>query len=415
MFRTALSALASRATQKMLARSARHASRLVITPIVMTLLVACSGQKAAPSPFAAFVDAYIDSLCAYAPSFATAVGFHQYDNRLEDRSTASITRRTATLKWQLARLDSLRAGKLTTDDSIDATMIDGAIRSELLDHEVIQTWRENPMDYVGLGGYAVDLLMKRNFAPPVDRLKSVTARLRGVPAILVAMRANVTNPPREFADLAIRIAGGSVGFFQNDVAKWARDAAGTDTSVLHAFTAVNDSVVSTMNAATTWLKSDLLPRSHGSFAIGAQAFADKLRYDEMVDIPLDRLLALGEANLAKDHRAFVATAQQVAPGKPPQQAMASLEDEHPTAANLISSAKATLEGTRQFLIDHQIVDIPSDVRPIVAETPPYARSGTFASMDTPGAYEAKATEAFYYITPPERDWDAKHVEQHLRL
>jgi hypothetical protein len=36
-------------------------------------------------------------------------------------------------------------------------------------------------------------------------------------------------------------------------------------------------------------------------------------------------------------------------------------------------------------------------------------------MDTPGAYEAKVTEAFYYVTPPENDWDAKQKEQHLRL
>jgi uncharacterized protein (DUF885 family) len=95
--------------------------------------------------------------------------------------------------------------------------------------------------------------------------------------------------------------------------------------------------------------------------------------------------------------------------------MATLELDHPTAANLIPSAKATVEGIRQFLVDKQIVDIPSDVRPNVVETPPYARSGSFASMDSPGAYETKATEAFYYVTPPEKDWDAKHIEEHLRL
>ena len=36
-------------------------------------------------------------------------------------------------------------------------------------------------------------------------------------------------------------------------------------------------------------------------------------------------------------------------------------------------------------------------------------------MDTPGPFEAKATEAFYYVTPPEKEWDAKHKEEHLRL
>jgi uncharacterized protein (DUF885 family) len=95
--------------------------------------------------------------------------------------------------------------------------------------------------------------------------------------------------------------------------------------------------------------------------------------------------------------------------------MASLESDHPTAAGLLAATRATLEGTRQFLIDHAIVDLPSEVRPIVAETPPYARVGTFASMDTPGAYETNATEAFYYVTPAEADWDSTHVEEHMRL
>jgi uncharacterized protein (DUF885 family) len=370
---------------------------------------------AAPPSFPSFVDAYFDSLFAFAPSLATTAGLHRYDDGIEDLSAASFTRRIATLKRQLARLDTLRHGPLSSDDSIDAAMIDGAIRSELLNDEVIGVWRKNPMVYVQLAGNAVDLLMKRTFAPPGERLRSVTARLRGVPALLAAMRANVVNPPREFTDIAIRIAGGSVGFFQHDVATWARGAAGGDAAALGAFSAVNDSVVAALQGAARWLSTDLLPRSHGSFAIGATAFRAKLRYDEMVDIPLDHLLALGEANLAKDNAAFLRTAQLVAPGKTPQEAMASLESNHPTAATLLAATRATLEGTRQFLIDRAIVDLPSEVRPIVAETPPYARVGTFASMDTPGAYETRATEAFYYVTPVEADWDSAHAEEHLRL
>ena len=52
---------------------------------------------------------------------------------------------------------------------------------------------------------------------------------------------------------------------------------------------------------------------------------------------------------------------------------------------------------------------------MIEETPPYARSGSFASMDTPGPYETRATQAFYYVTPVEKDWDAQHAEEHLRL
>ena len=365
--------------------------------------------------FARFVDTYFDSLYSFSPSQGTAAGFHQYDNKVEDLSAANFARRIATLHWLQGQLDSIRSPQLALDDSIDAAMIDGAIKSELQDEEQLATWKKNPMFYVGLPGNAVDLLMKRNFASPSARLQSVTARLRGVPAVLNEMRENVVNPPKEFTDLASRIAGGSVGFFKGDVATWAKGAAGSDSATLREFTQVNDSVVASMQSAADWLKVTLLPKSRGKYAIGAKAFADKLRYDEMVDIPLASLLKIGEAQLDKDYKAFLATAQEVAPGKTPAEAMATLEAEHPTAADLIPSAKSTVEGLRQFLIDHKIVDIPSSVRPIVTETPPYARSGSFASMDTPGAYETKATEAFYYVTPPEKDWDAKHVEEHLRL
>ena len=377
-----------------------------------TSTTSASGKDPA---FANFVDTYFDSLYAFAPSSGTAAGFHQYDNKVEDLSAANIDRRIATLHAQQRQIDSLRAKQLVLDDSIDAAMIDGAIKSELQDEEQIGNWKKNPMNYVGLPGNAVDLLMKRNFASPVERLKSVTARLRGMPQVLAEMRTNIVNPPREFTDLAMRIAGGSVGFFKDDVAKWAKGAAGSDSTALREFTQVNDSVATAMQAAADWLKTTLLPRSNGKYAIGAKAFADKLRYDEMVDVPLPRLLQIGEAQLDKDYKAFVATAQEVAPGKTPQEAMETLNADHPTAANLISSANSTVKGLRQFLIDKKIVDIPSDVLPIVTETPPYARSGTFASMDTPGAYETKAKEAFYYVTPPEKDWDAKHVEEHLKL
>ena len=36
-------------------------------------------------------------------------------------------------------------------------------------------------------------------------------------------------------------------------------------------------------------------------------------------------------------------------------------------------------------------------------------------MDTPGPFETRATQAFYYVTPVEKDWDKKHAEEHLRL
>src|SRR5882724_2535527 len=222
-------------------------ARLIARTVGSALLLGCSAwwppraAAAAPTPFQTFADRYFSALYGAAPTQGTAAGFHQYDARLEDLSAGAFRDRADTLHRLLAGLDSLRAGSLSADDRIDAAMIDGAIRSELLEIETIQGWRHNPMMYVGLPGAAIDGLMKRNFAPPAERLRSATARLRRIPAVLEAMRANIVDPPKEFTDLAIRMAGGSVGFFREAVAGWGRGAAGGDTVLLRAFVAANDS------------------------------------------------------------------------------------------------------------------------------------------------------------------------------
>jgi uncharacterized protein (DUF885 family) len=362
-----------------------------------------------------FVDDYFTSLFEWSPSTATATGFHEYDSKIEDLSAAATNARISRLKELKTELGRVGSGNLTADEAIDADILDSQINAELFDLETIRTWRHNPMNYVGLPGSAVDNLIKRNFAPPPERLRSVTARLKGVPAIMSAMKANIENPPHEFTDLAFRIAHGSVGFFKGDVAMWAKDAAGGNAALLNEFNQANEAAVASLEDASGWLEKTLLPKSTGSYAIGPENFSRKLLYEEMVDTPLDRLLAIGEANLEKDYDAFIETARQIDPSKAPTEVMKSLSNEHPAESSLISDARRTVEGIIQFIRDRKIITIPSEIRPIITETPPYARSGTFASMDTPGAYEAKATEAFYYITPPEREWDANHKEEHLRL
>jgi uncharacterized protein (DUF885 family) len=135
----------------------------------------------------------------------------------------------------------------------------------------------------------------------------------------------------------------------------------------------------------------------------------------MVELPLPELLAKGQAQLAKDHAAFVETAKQIDATRSPAEVMATLSDVHPAAGDLIASVARSVEAARHFIVEKDLVTVPSEVRVKVEPTPPYARSGSFASMDTPGPYETKATEAFYYVTPVETDWDAKHQEEHLRL
>jgi hypothetical protein len=369
----------------------------------------------ASGSFSRFVDDYFDARFAYLPSQGTDAGFHQYDTKLEDRSRARIEARIAELKSLLARLERFDRSKLSPDEAVDADALEGEIRGFLLDQETLRAWESNPMGYAGLPGYAADSLIKRKFAPAAERLRSLVAREKLIPAVYAAARANLVNPPKEFTDLAIRMSKGSAGYFSGTVAQWAKEAAGADVSLWKEFERTNGLVVEAARDFASWLEKDLLPRSKGNYAIGAANFLAKMKYDDMVELPLPELLAKGEAQLAKDYAAFVETARKIDPSKTPAQVMKALSAEHPSETDLIPAVARSVENARRYLVEKDLVTIPSEVRPRVEETPPFARSGSFASMDTPGAYETKATEAFYYVTPVEREWDAKHKEEHLRL
>jgi uncharacterized protein (DUF885 family) len=400
---------------------------LVLLSLISALSLACApaappgspaGAAASPgasSDFSRFVDDYFAAKFTFEPTNGTSTGLHEYDGQLEDRSKERIDARIAELKGFLARLQAFDRSRLSFDDAIDSEAIEGQIRGDLLDFETLKIYEVNPMVYAFLPGGAVDGLMKRNFAPAPERLRSAVSRMRQIPALYAAAQANVQNPPKEFTDLAIRMTKGSAGFFEGSVAAWAKEAAGGDAALLAEFTSANAGVVRAARDFGTWLEKDLLPRSKGSYAIGEANFLAKLKYDDMVAMPLPALLAKGEAQLAKDYAAFVETAKKIDPSKTPAQVMQALSDTHPTPDQLVPSIRNSVEQARQFLIDKEIVSVPSDVRVRIEETPPFARAGGFASMDTPGPYETKATEAFYYVTPVEPEWTAEHKEEHLRL
>jgi uncharacterized protein (DUF885 family) len=294
-------------------------------------------------------------------------------------------------------------------------MIEAQVKAELFDIGELKTWQSNPMTYAGIPGSAMDAVMKRNFAPARERVRSATARLKGVPALMNALRDVTINPAPEFTELAISIAEGTVPFLKNEVAKWAHDSAAGDATLIANFDQANISAIGSIESTVNWMKAELRPRSKGNFRLGKAAYAKKLLYEEMVDLPLEKLLDIGEQNLARDYQELLATARMLNPNARPEDTVRHISDDHPQADELISAAKATLEETRQFLIAKNIVSVPSEVRPIVEETPSYARSGSFASMSSPGAFETKATEAYYFVTPVEPGWSAAEKDLHLRL
>src|SRR6202041_1375472 len=251
-------------------------------------------------------------------------------------------------------------------------------------------------------------LMERKFASPDERLRSLVSREKQMPALLAAARVNLRNPPRIYTEIAIEQLPDIVTFFEHDVPAAFTEA--TDSRLKSEFTKTNAKVIAELKSYLDWLKTDLLPRSNGDYRIGAEAFQKKLEYDEMVDTPLDKLLEIGWSDLRKNQARFNQVAKELEPNKDSAAVLEELGKNHPAPDHLLDAFRATFNGLVSFIRANHIVSIPSDVRPIVEETPPFMRATTFASMDTPGPFEKHATEAYFNVTLPDPTMTPAEVE-----
>jgi uncharacterized protein (DUF885 family) len=385
---------------------------LALGACMSTAFPAHAADETAQQQFQRVSDEYFDTVYfPNQPTVGTLTGYHQYDTQLEDYSRRNIDRWVAALQRFQKSVEAIPAGSLNQATRGDREMVLSNIRSTLLTLETIRPWEKNPDTYSSGISNSAFSLMERKFASPDDRLRSLIAREKQMPARLDEARVNLKNPPHIFTEIAIEQLPGIISFFEHDVPTAFADA--KDPALKSEFAQSNAAVITALNSYLAWLKSDLLAKSSGDFRIGAETFRKKLEYDEMVDLPLGKLLEIARADLRKNQEHFKEIAKELEPNKDPRQVLEQLGSDHPAPDQLLNSFRATFDSLVGFIRDHHIVTVPSDVRPIVEETPPFMRATTFASMDTPGPYEKHATEAYFNVTLPDPKMTPAEVEGYM--
>ena len=366
----------------------------------------------AKTAFLSASDAYFDEVYfPYQPTAGTLAGYHQYDAQLEDLSLERTNAEIAALHGYEKKIGAIPAAGLDQTTRADRELVLANIRGTLLSLEVIRPWEKNPDNYSGMVSNAAFSLMERKFASPEDRLRSLVAREKLMPGQLALARANLNNPPKVYTEIAIEQLPGIITFFEHDVPLAFAEA--KDSALNAEFASTNRAVIQALTDYLAWLKTDLLPRSNGDFRIGADAFRKKLAYEEMVDLPLDRLLEIGRANLKKNQIEFNRIAKELEPTKEPRAVLEELGQNHPAPDKLLQTFRDTFDGLIHFIKANRIVTIPSDIKPILEETPPFMRATTFASMDTPGPFEQHATEAYFNVTLPDPSMTPTEVEGYM--
>jgi uncharacterized protein (DUF885 family) len=353
---------------------------------------------------------YIKGYLTAHPLNATSLGFHEYDGKISDYSRLALDAELSRVRRFDDRLKKFDLEKLSARQSIDLRILQAAIKKQLFETHEMASFERNPMVYARAAD--VNVYIKRNFAPLEDRVRSIVLIEQQVPNIVIAAKTNL-NPvlPKAYVDVAIQIARGSAAFLRTNLVEAVADL--KDERVRAEFQDSNRKAAAALTDYAAWLEREKLPKASDDFALGEEKYRRFLSETELVDLAPDKILEIGLAKLKEEQDAFGEAAKRIDPSKSPIEVFKQIQSEHPTEEMLILDVVKDLEQIRRYITTHKLITIPSEVRPRVKETPQYRRATSFASMDTPGPFEKRATEAYYYVTPPESDWSDQQKQEWL--
>ena len=383
---------------------------LLVVLVAFSMTKVVSAAQPQDAEYDAVAEEYVKTYLAAHPLQGTALGLHEYDGKISDYSRLALDAELSRLRRFEDRLAKFDPAKLSPRQSIDLRILQAAVKRELFEMQDMSAFERNPMVYARAGD--VNVYVKRNFAPLEDRVRSLVAIESQIPNILIAARTNLDDKlPKPFVELAIQIARGSADFLKKDLI--AAVSGLKDDQLRVAFQAANRKAANALSDYATWLEREKLPKATLDFALGEEKFARFLTQTELVDLPPQKVLEIGMTQLKAEQEAFAEAAKKIDPNKPAIEVFKQVQSEHPASDKLIPDIAKDLDKIRKYVVARKLVGIPSEVRAKVKETPQYLRATSFASMDTPGPFEKRATEAYYYVTPTEEDWPAQEKEEWL--
>jgi hypothetical protein len=356
----------------------------------------------------------VDDLLSYLhethPTYATLDGVHTHDDLLEDLSRQAVEREVHTLTGYLRRLDEIKPEGMTPVERLEHRMVSDNLRGRIFELEQVRTWERHPQHYSDLIGSSLAGQVLFTYAPAPERARRVLSKLRQVPRLIQAARDNIKDPPGIFVKVGLETMRGALTFIDVDLPR-----ALADVDDLHLLGELADAQAEASQAVGSYvhdLDTEIAPRARSSFRLGREKFEQKLKFEEGLPIGVDRLLAIAPRELAATQEAFKSLAGRMDGGNP-FDAWARTKAKHPKPGELVDVGRKQLDELATFLERQALLTLPPGEKIFVAPTPDFYR-WSFASMWTPGPFEAKPTRAYYYLTDVDPSWPPERQDEHLR-
>jgi len=403
-------------------------NRVLLSVAILLLNAVASAATASDDAFQNLADEYISDLANFSPVFATYVGDHSADNKLDDVDAAGRTGNRELLVEYITALGALNLDDMTRAHQIDAEILMNQLKSDLWSMDELQEWAWNPLYYINISGSSIYSLVARDFAPVATRLRNVTARLLQIPRFLEQSRTALQpeRVPKIHAETAIAQNPGLTSIIDTMIVPEMSALSAAEQAQLNAAIEIAKDAVADHQ---TWLEEELLPRAAGNFRIGAALYDTKLAF--ALNSPLSRkeITVRAEQEYAAVRNEMYSVAKTVYLEKHPYTTFpdnpdeaykqtiirAALEQAYavlPPRDGIVEVAKQQLQQAIDFVIEKNIVTMPDEPVEVII-MPEFQRGVSIAYLDPPGPLD-RDQPAFYAVAPLPADWTEEQVQSFLR-
>jgi uncharacterized protein (DUF885 family) len=407
--------------------------KLRYLPLLALALPACTSPDtkttnqaatAADARFDRYKDQFILDFWRQNPDYASSQGFHKYDSLLVVPDANQRRSDAAFVTKNLGALAGFTLDSLSPTNQIDWRLLSNELRSQRWYADTLRSWQWNPATY-NLGASVGDLLNGRHY-PLARRLRNISDKLAQAGAYYAAAKANIAEPTREHADLAVQQNEGGLAVFGPALADSVRKSNLSDAEKQQ-LTQRIAGAQKAVQGYIDFLKQDVLTgKDFRSFRIGKAMFDRKFALDIQSRYSAEQVFQLAQQRKAYLLRDMGRRAARLFPkycaGQPVpkdslqliRQVIDKLTLKHAPREGFVAAVKRQIPTLTKFVNDHKLLTQDPSKPLVVRETPLYMRgSGAGASVSAPGPYDLKAN-TYYNVEPLPATWTAQQAESYLR-
>ncbi|NJD20429.1 MAG: DUF885 domain-containing protein, partial [Gemmatimonadetes bacterium] len=363
----------------------------------------------------AWLDDFFASYHRHRPVSATFIGVHEHDHRLPDLAEAGAGDAAGDAADLLARLERLPPEARTPAQELDARLAAGFLRTQLWEYDSEHGHRGNPSHYTGEAVFGFLSLFLTDFAPVAERVEAARSRLAAVPDFLAQARDNVRRAPVAWTERALRECRGALALLGRavpDPLSLLAAEQGFDVARLRRET---DAAARAFADFATWLDTDLRRHDRPDVACGEEALELHIREAHFLRESPDELVRWARAQ-AEEARAHLEAHAHDFGARTPQEALARLEDAHPTVEGYVARYRETWDAVRALAEERRLLTWP-DFPLRYVPRPRWVRAAAphlyFLFYRSPAAF-ARPPEHEYLVTPIEADLPPEERDALLR-